>query len=72
VFFFIFFAFNVGAALATNTTQFIVCRFFAGVGGSAPITVSSGTAVDLFDASKRGMALTMVSMGPLLGPIIGT
>ncbi|CCA77068.1 related to multidrug resistant protein [Serendipita indica DSM 11827] len=42
-FFVIFFLFNIGSALAKNTTQFILCRFFAGIGGSATITVAAGS-----------------------------
>ncbi|PVF99715.1 MFS general substrate transporter [Serendipita vermifera] len=41
--FVIFLAFNIASALAKNTVQFIVCRFFAGIGGSAAITVGAGT-----------------------------
>lgn len=69
--FVIFFAFNIGSALATNTTQFIVCRFFAGLGGSAPLTVAAGSSVDLFTSAERGKSMAIVSMGPLIGPIIG-
>jgi MFS family permease len=43
LFLFIFFCFNIGSALAKTPAQFIVCRFFAGIGGSAPMTVGAGT-----------------------------
>lgn len=70
-FFVIFLAFNIGSALAKTTAQFIVFRFFAGIGGSAAITVAAGSAVDLFNPEERGKAMAIVSMGPLIGPIIG-
>lgn len=69
-FFVIFFLFNIGSALAKNTTQFILCRFFAGIGGSAAITVAAGSSVDLFRSEQRGAAMSTVSLGPLLAPII--
>lgn len=36
-----FLVFNIGCGFANTTTQMIVCRFFAGLGGSAPLAVSS-------------------------------
>lgn len=35
-----FLVFNIGCGFANTTTQMIVCRFFAGLGGSAPLAVS--------------------------------
>lgn len=36
-----FLVFNIGCGFANTTTQMIVCRFFAGLGGSAPLAVST-------------------------------
>ena len=36
-----FLVFNIGCAVSQTSTQMIVCRFFAGLGGSAPLAVSS-------------------------------
>lgn len=46
-------------------------RFFAGVGGSACLTIGTGVIADLFVASQRGKAVAMYSMGILFGPILG-
>lgn len=35
-----FLVFNIGCAVSQTTAQMIVCRFFAGLGGSAPLAVS--------------------------------
>lgn len=34
-----FLVFNIGCAVSKTTTQLLVCRFFAGLGGSAPLAV---------------------------------
>lgn len=38
-----FLVFNIGCGFAQTTTQMIVCRFFAGLGGSAPMAVSNSS-----------------------------
>lgn len=35
-----FLVFNIGCAVSQTKVQMIVCRFFAGLGGSAPLAVS--------------------------------
>lgn len=35
-----FLVFNIGCAVSKTKVQMIVCRFFAGIGGSAPLAVS--------------------------------
>lgn len=35
-----FLVFNIACGFAQTSTQMIVCRFFAGLGGSAPLAVS--------------------------------
>ncbi|KAJ5523487.1 hypothetical protein N7513_013031 [Penicillium frequentans] len=66
-----FCAWQVGCALAPNITTLVICRFFAGIGGSAPLTLGAGVIADLFPIEKRGMATAIWSMGPLLGPTVG-
>ena len=36
-----FLVFNIGCAVSQTTAQMIVCPFFAGLGGSAPLAVRS-------------------------------
>ena len=68
-------AFNAGAAGAPNIQGLLVLRFLAAAFGSSPLTNAGGTLADLFNATERGLALSIFSaapfMGPVLGPIIG-
>ncbi|KAH6615061.1 major facilitator superfamily domain-containing protein [Boeremia exigua] len=66
-----FCAFTLGCALAPNLGGLIAMRFFAGLGGSACLTIGTGVIADLFVASQRGRAVAMYSMGILFGPILG-
>nr|XP_036581583.1 bicyclomycin resistance [Colletotrichum truncatum]KAF6789934.1 bicyclomycin resistance [Colletotrichum truncatum] len=66
-----FICFNVGAALAPTLNALIVFRFFAGIFGSCPMTNGGGSIADMIRQEKRGLAMSVFSIGPLLGPIIG-
>ncbi|KAI0090531.1 MFS polyamine transporter [Irpex rosettiformis] len=66
-----FLAFNLGCGFAQNKSQFMAFRFMAGLGGSAPLSVGGGVLSDLWNADKRGKAVGVYSLAPLLGPVIG-
>ncbi|KAK3718324.1 hypothetical protein LTR37_005137 [Vermiconidia calcicola] len=66
-----FVIFTVGCALATDMNMLIGFRFLAGCCGIAPITNGGGTIADLMVAEKRGSAMSIWAIGPLLGPVIG-
>lgn len=67
------FSFAVGAAKDIQTIM--ICRFFAGFVGAAPLVVAPASMADVFNASTRGKAMTNFSMvlfgGPMIGPILG-
>ena len=67
------FAFGAGAAKDVQTLM--ICRFFQGVFGSAPVTNTGGVLGDIWTPRQRGTALVGYAMavvgGPTLGPIIG-
>ncbi|KAI1112447.1 major facilitator superfamily domain-containing protein [Nemania sp. NC0429] len=67
----IYLFFNLGCGLARTKSQLIAFRFFAGLGGSAPLAIGGGVLGDLFTAEDRGKALSIYSLAPLLGPAIG-
>ncbi|KAI1814469.1 major facilitator superfamily domain-containing protein [Poronia punctata] len=67
----IYLFFNLGCGLARTKEQLIAFRFFAGLGGSAPLAIGGGVLADLFTAEERGKALSIYSLAPLLGPAIG-
>ena len=70
-----FTAFNAAVAGAPNIYGLLILRFFAAAFGSSPLTNAGGVIADLFTSNERGMAMSLFSaapfMGPVLGPIIG-
>lgn len=62
---------NVACALAHNTPSILVFRFLGGVFGAAPLTTSGGTIADVWDAKRRGVALSLFSVAPFAGPALG-
>lgn len=62
---------QIGCARANSIETLIVCRLFAGIGGSGCITLGAGVIADLFPREQRGMATSVWAMGPLIGPVIG-
>ncbi|KAJ5771190.1 uncharacterized protein N7511_003241 [Penicillium nucicola] len=66
-----FLVFNIGCAVSQTKVQMIVCRFFAGLGGSAPLAIGGGVLSDCFLAEERGKGIAIYSLAPLLGPALG-
>jgi multidrug resistance protein len=67
--FFVIFA--VACALATNMGMLVAFRFLHGVAGVAPLTIGGGTIADLMPVEKRGGAMAIYAIGPLIGPVCG-
>ena len=67
------FAFGCGAGKDLQTV--LICRFFQGIFGSAPVTNTGGVLGDIWSAEQRGAAIVGYAMclvgGPTLGPLIG-
>ncbi|KAL9939050.1 hypothetical protein V8E36_001863 [Tilletia maclaganii] len=63
--------FTMASALSHSSAQMTVFRFFAGLGGSAPLTIGGGVISDLYSPDQRGKAMAVYSLAPLLGPCIG-
>lgn len=70
---FICFSMAVGSAKDIQTVM--ICRFFAGFIGAAPLVVAPASMADMFNTVSRGKAMTNFAMvlfgGPMLGPILG-
>lgn len=49
----------------------IVLRFFAGFFSGAMIPMGGGSITDMFEPHQRGMAMSLYSMVPVLGPCLG-
>ncbi|KAI0132203.1 major facilitator superfamily transporter [Xylariales sp. AK1849] len=67
----LYLGFNLGCGFAKTKGQLIAFRFLAGLGGSAPLAIGGGLLSDLFNADRRGRAISIYSLMPLLGPAIG-
>jgi multidrug resistance protein len=67
----LFLAFTILCALARNEAMLLVFRFFSGFAGVATITIGSGTIADLMPREKRGKAVSVWSVGTILGPMVG-
>ncbi|KAL7627355.1 hypothetical protein AAE478_001547 [Parahypoxylon ruwenzoriense] len=62
---------HIGCALAPNLGMLIAFRFAAGVGGSGCMTLGGAIIGDIFPIEKRGVALSIWAVGPLIGPTAG-
>ncbi|KAK0457809.1 major facilitator superfamily domain-containing protein [Desarmillaria tabescens] len=63
--------FNLGCAFAPNTGALIAFRFLSGFAGSAPIACGGGSVSDLFSEKDRASAMSLYTLGPLMGPAVG-
>ncbi|KAH8894526.1 MFS general substrate transporter [Thozetella sp. PMI_491] len=68
----LFFTFSLSCALAPSFVALVVFRFFAGVGGSASISVIGGVYADIFeDKQTRGRATAMYTVLTTIGTTMG-
>ncbi|KGO39266.1 Major facilitator superfamily domain, general substrate transporter [Penicillium expansum] len=67
----VYLAFTFGCAFSTDTAMFLVFRFIAGSAASGPMSIGGGTVADVTVQEKRGRAMALFTMGPILGPILG-
>lgn len=67
----LFIVFTVAQAVCTNMTQLIVFGVLSGIPGVCPITISGGVIADLLRQEERGVGVTLVFVGDLLGPLVG-
>lgn len=63
------FAFGGGAAKDIQTI--IICRFFQGLFGSAPVTNTGGVLGDIWSAGQRGAAIVGYALAVVGGPTLG-
>ncbi|EPE29515.1 MFS general substrate transporter [Glarea lozoyensis ATCC 20868] len=67
--------FQIGVAAGKDLQTILLCRFWGGIFGAAPLAVVAAVFSDMFDNKTRGLAITVFSMtvftGPLLAPFIG-
>jgi len=66
-----FIIWTIACALAPNIGSLLFFRLMAGIAGSCPLTIGGGSIADLIVQEKRGGAMALFALGPLLGPVIG-
>ncbi|KAF6827252.1 MFS multidrug transporter [Colletotrichum plurivorum] len=62
---------NAGCALAPNLGVLLLFRFLSGCAGAAPLSIGGGTIADVAPPALRGRAVSVYSIAPLLGPVLG-
>ena len=63
--------FLTGCALSPGIASLLVFRLLAGIAGSCPLTIGGGSIADLNVQEKRGGAMALWALGPLMGPVVG-
>jgi len=61
--------FQVAVASGKDLQTVLICRFFGGFFGAAPLAVVAAIFSDMFDNASRGLALTVFSMTVFCGPL---
>lgn len=67
----LFLIFNIACAVANSFGSLVVYRLLTGIAGSGPGTLGTGSIGDMVVREKRGAAMSIYVMGPVLGPTIG-
>lgn len=62
--------FQFAVATGENLQTILICRFFGGFIGAAPLAVVPASFSDMFDNTMRGTAVTMFSLGVFVGPVL--
>lgn len=68
---FLFCVLIICCAVSNSLGMLIAFRFLAGCAGSVPVTLGGATVGDMFPTDRRGVAMGIWGIGPLLGPTIG-
>lgn len=73
--FLLFALMQIPIALSPSLAGVLICRFFAGCFGAAPIALATATFADFWAPTERGIATSLYSAtvygGPTLGPVVG-
>lgn len=66
-----FIGFTIACGRAQSMGELCVYRFLQGVWGVCPVTIGGGTIADMMPPEKRGGAMSIWALGPMLGPVVG-
>ncbi|KAK1541289.1 hypothetical protein CPAR01_07278 [Colletotrichum paranaense] len=67
----LFTGFTIGTALSSSIGMLLAFRLLMGLSGVIPLTIGSGSIADMMPPEKRGRAVSIWALGPLLGPCVG-
>ncbi|KAK7445520.1 hypothetical protein CaCOL14_002101 [Colletotrichum acutatum] len=67
----LFTGFTIGTALSNSIGMLLTFRLFMGLSGVVPLTIGSGSIADMMPPEKRGRAVSIWALGPLLGACVG-
>ncbi|CAH6723759.1 major facilitator superfamily multidrug transporter Nag3p [[Candida] jaroonii] len=63
--------FIIPCGLAKNIGTLLICRLIDGIAFSAPMCLIGGSLADIWESEKRGLAMSVFSAAPFLGPVMG-
>lgn len=63
--------FIIPCGLAKNIGTLIICRLIDGIAFSAPMCLIGGSLADIWVGAERGIAFSVFSAAPFLGPTLG-
>ena len=66
-----FLAFNTACGFSNSQGQLLAFRLLSGIGACAGLSVGSGVIGDLWKPERRGRAVAIYTLGPLIGPAVG-
>ncbi|KAI9005541.1 major facilitator superfamily domain-containing protein [Hyaloraphidium curvatum] len=64
-------AFNIGCVFVTNIGEMLALRLIAGIFAAASLTNAGGVIGDIFLPAQRAYPMTVFSLMPFLGPVLG-
>ncbi|KAK1585695.1 major facilitator superfamily transporter [Colletotrichum navitas] len=67
----VFLVATIMCAVSRGESMLLFSRFLSGFAGVATITIGSGTIADLMPRDERGRAVSIWSVGTILGPMVG-
>ncbi|KAF5584343.1 dityrosine transporter [Fusarium subglutinans] len=69
--FIVFIVFSILCAVSTNAPMPITFRLLAGGASGSVQVIGAGTIADIWESNKRGRAMSLFYLGPMLGPLLG-
>jgi DHA1 family multidrug resistance protein-like MFS transporter len=69
--FFIFAIFQIPVAVAQNIETILICRFFQGLAGCAPLAIVGGALADIWNPVDRGVSISIFAAATFIGPVAG-